>query len=415
MLPARRVLTLFALAASLAACGSDPAADARDGDDDTDTTPDYTSSPCYGAQRTTEVYDPTTHMPRPITATCRAEGERTLVYVADEIWEVSPEPGAPAITQSEVNAFMVGYELRGRPSSYDPALGVLPTDEAVFGALVSDRLSDGKLPVFVVDSGGLGEGYLCSWCPALEFHMDGPLLRSLHTDKTLSIAAHETFHAIHRGYDADENLWVDETLAQAAMTVNGFFTDTEWLDDFLENPNVSWGPGVDDPLRYHYGAGLLFGTYLWEKGGRSLLRAITGTPANDWEGIDVALTTIGNQKTAWQLYADMGLAMFLDDPSTGFSFESFELAGRVLPAVVETGDSYTAVIQAYGLVFMTFDENARGLTLDGSASVEGYVVLDGRPTEVLALAGADSIDFDSPPRVLLLTARQSATATVTVR
>ncbi len=410
---ARAVLVLL-LTSVLAACGSDPAADAGHGDDGSET-PDYTRSPCYGNQRSTEVYDPTTHMPRPITATCRAEGDQTLVYVADEIWEVSPEPGAPAITQSEVNAFMDGYELRGRPSSFDPELGVLPADELLFGALLPDRLTDGKLPVFIVDSGGVGEGYLCSWCAGLEFHMDGPLLRSLHTDKTLSIAAHETFHAIHRDYDPNENIWVDETLAQAAMTANGFFTDGDWLDAFLENPNDAWGPGVDDPLTYQYGAGLLFGTYLWEKGGRSLLRAITSEPLNDWAGIDAALTTTGSDKDAFGLYLDMGLATFLDDPSTGFSFESFELAGKVLPAVVDTGDSYTAAIQAYGLVFIVFDEAARSLTLDAGTNVAARLVLDGRPTQVLDVTPGEPVDFDSTPRVLLLTARQTAMATVSVR
>ena len=409
----RSVATLALLSSGLTACGSDPAADP--GGDGSDTTPDYTRSACYGTERTTEVYDPDTHMPRPITATCRAEGDRTLVYVADEIWEVSPDPGAPAITQSEVNAFMVGYELEGRPSSYDPELGVLPADEVVFGTLRPEGLSDGKLPVFVVDSGGLGEGYLCSWCAGTEFHLDGPLLRSLHTDKTLSIAAHETFHAIHRGYDSNENLWIDETLAQAAMTVNGFFTDGDWLDAFLEDTNVAWGPGVDDPLRYHYGAGLLFGTYLWEQGGRSLLRAITSEPLDDWAGIDAALATSGAGGDAYGMYLDMALATFLDDPSTGFSFESFDLAGKVVPSFVETGSSITAAIDAYGLVFVVFDDAAQSVTLESGTNVTARLVLESRPTEVLELAAGEPVDFDTTPRVLLLTARQAATASVSVR
>ena len=111
----------------------------------------------------------------------------------------------------------------------------------------------------------------------------------------------------------------------------------------------------------------------------------------------------------------MGLATFLDDPSTGFSFESFELAGSVLPAIVETGESYTAAIQAYGLVFIVFDENARSLTLESGANVSSRLVLAGRPTEVLELAPGEPVEFDTTPRVLLLTARQTAMATVSVR
>jgi len=354
-------------------------------------------------------------MTREAEATCRAEGDRSLVYVADEIWEVPASPGAPAITQSEVNAFMVGYELEGRESSFQPDLGVLPTDELAFGSLDTGALPGGKIPVFIVDSGGAGEGYICSWCDGVELHLDGPLLRSLHTDKTLSIAAHETFHAIHRGRDATETVWVDETLAEAAMTVNGFFTDGDWLEAFLENTNIDWGPGTDDPLTYNYGAGLLFGTYLWERGGRGLLRAITSEPLDDWAGIDAALAANGDASDAFGVYLDMALAAFLDDPRTGYSFDAFDLAGEVLPYVVENGSSLSEAIRPYGLVFVVFDAGARSVTLDSGANVSSRLVLGGRPTEVLELAPGEPVDFDVPPRVLLLTARQAATFSLSVR
>jgi hypothetical protein len=409
---ARNAAAVLTLAWAVVACGSDPAA--QQGEDPAPAVPDYTRSPCYGSSRATLVYDAVTHGTREVAATCRAEGERTLVYVADDIWDVPPAAGAPAMTQSEVNAFMVGYELDGRPTSYQPDLGVLPTDELVFGSLDSGSLPDGKLPIFVVDSGGAGQGYLCGWCPDTELHLDGPLLRSLRTDETLSIAAHETVHAIHRGFDPNETVWVDETLAQAAMTVNGFFTDGEWLDDFLLDTNVEWGPGVDDPLGYHYGAGLLFGSFLWERGGRSLLRAITEEPLDDWAGIDAALVATGDPKSAWQVYLDMALAAFLDDPATGFWFESLELGGGIDPYVVGTGASLSETIEPYGLVFVVFDAEARSVTLDAGAGVSSRLVLDGRPTEVVELVPGAPVDVDAAPRVLLLTASARAAFSLTV-
>ncbi|HEX6764169.1 MAG TPA: hypothetical protein VF103_01800, partial [Polyangiaceae bacterium] len=274
-MPRRRVLIALLGSLALGACGSDPptAKEKADPGPDGFVIPDYTRSPCYGNPRSTIVYDGVTHGLNDVATTCRAEGERTLLYVEDDLWERSRSPDVPAITQSEVDAFMVGYELRGRGTSYMPDLGVLPTDELVFGSLDPASIPDGKLPVFVIDSGGAGDGYLCSWCDDLSLHLDGPALRSLHTDQTLSIAAHESFHGIHRGYDANETIWVDESLAEAAMTVNGFFTDDDWLEAFLYDPNVSWGPGVDDIASFQYGAGLLFGTFLWERGGRNLLHA----------------------------------------------------------------------------------------------------------------------------------------------
>jgi hypothetical protein len=287
-------------------------------------------------------------------------------------------------------------------------------DELVFGALDTAALPNGKLPVFVVDSGGAGEGYLCSWCAGTEFHLDGPLLGSLGSDETLSIAAHETVHVIHRAYDANETIWVDETLAQAAMTVNGFFTDDDWLDDFLRATNVAWGPGIDDPLAYHYGAGLLFGSYLWERGGRKLLHAITTEPLDDWAGIDAALAQTDEAGDAWGMYLDMGLAAFLDEPRTGYSFESFDLKGRIRPPSVETGTRYSVNLQPYGLAFVAFDEAARSITLDAGTMVSTRLVLGGTPAEVVELVSGERTDVSLAPRVLLVSAPRASSFTVTV-
>jgi hypothetical protein len=414
MLGVRPALALVVLPSVLAACGSDPRAERNGDPPGHSTTPDYTQSACYGEPRSTTIYDADTHGMRDVSATCRAEGERALVYVADEIWETPSASGAPGMTQDEVDAFMIAYELRGRENSFQPELGVLRVDELVFGALSASELPGGKLPVFVVDSGGAGEGYLCSWCSGTEFHLDGPLLGSLDSDEAMSIAAHETVHVIHRAVDPNETLWVDETLAQAAMTVNGFFTDDEWLDDFLRATNIAWGPGVDDPLAYHYGAGLLFGSYLWERGGRSLLHAITSEPLDDWAGIDAALAATGDSNDAFSVYLDMGLAAFLDDPRTGYSFESFDLQGRILSHSVETGTSYSVNLSPYGLAFVVFDEGARGVTLDAGSMVASRFVLGGTPTEVVELVSGERFDLYEAPRVLLVAAPRASSFTVTV-
>jgi hypothetical protein len=409
---AARPTLLGVVCFSLVACGSDPGADPSEERDPT--IPDYTRSPCYGSTRTTLVYDAETHGTREVAATCRAEGDRTLVYVASDVWEVELAPAVAPITQGDVDAFMFGYEIEGRPTSYRPDLGVLPTDELVFGSLDSDSLPEGKLPIFVVNSGGAGEGYLCGWCPDVELHLDGFLLHSLDTDETLSIAAHETVHAIHRGFDANETVWVDETLAQAAMTVNGFFTDGDWLNDFLHDTNVAWGPGIDDPLEYHYGAGLLFGSYLWERGGQELLQAITSEPLDDWAGIDAALVATGATKSAWEMYLDMALATFLDDPRGDYSFESLDLEGGVVPYAVVTGTTHSDTIQPCGLVFVVFDSNARRVRLDAGQNVSSRLVLDTAPTEVLELVPGEAIDFDRTPRVLLLTAPTTTAISLTI-
>src|SRR5688572_25860571 len=106
----------LALVLELAACGSDPLRSPSEGEDagrggrsaggkgssgtsgssgggsaGTDGSnaggppvPDYTLSPCYGQPAETEVYDLATHEVSTVTATCRAQGNRTLFYVADD-------------------------------------------------------------------------------------------------------------------------------------------------------------------------------------------------------------------------------------------------------------------------------------------------------------------------------------------
>jgi hypothetical protein len=358
------------------------------------------------------VYDFGTHMTRESAATCRAEGERALLFVADELWE-NP------VTQAQANAFMAGFDVEGHSSSYRPDLGVLPVDELVFGGLEgphnAGRLTHGKLPVFVISSGGAGDGYLCGWCDAVELHLDGPQLMSLDTDRTLSVAAHESVHAIHRGFDQDETPWVDETLAQAAMTVNGFYTDQVWVEGFLNRTNVAWGPGIEDPRDFHYGAGLLFGTYLWEIGGSELLSAITTEPLDDWAGIDAALASTGAGDDGFRLFTDMALAMFLDDPATGYSFESFDLGGRVPSELVPTGTTYEDTALPFGLVFVTLDARARTLTLDGPASLSARIAFesDGPPV-VTDVPVGDAMELGASVRVVVITSRAESDFTLSV-
>jgi len=376
--------------------------------------PDYTQSPCYGQAATTRVYDVDTHQTPEVNATCRAEGERTRVYVVDELWEKPFDADTPPIDQAEINAFMYGFEVKGNAKSLAPEFGVLPTDELVFGELNPSLLTDGKLPIFIVDSGGAGEGYLCSWCDRQELHLDAPLLRSLHGEKAMSIAAHETFHAIHRGYDADETVWVDETLAEAAMSANGYFTDQAWLGNFLQNTNVAWGPSDDDPRTFNYGAGLLFGTYLLEHGGTELMRAITREPKDDWAGLDAALASVGDSAKSFELFQDMALAVFLDDDA-GYGFETFDLANSVVPAIVGTGDDYSTAISPYGLVYVTFDSGARELTLESAQAVSARLVLAGNASEFIEVTPGEPVSFESAPRVLVLTAKTRAPITLSVR
>lgn len=308
---------------------------------DTGGLPDYSDSPCWGMPASTDVYDGQTHQVSSVPATCRAEGDRAFVIVADDLWE-------NGIDQADVNGFMHRFELFTPEGSFDPDAGVLINDEAIFGELPED-LPGGKLSVFIVDSNGGGDGYLCTWCDYPQIHLDGTVLAPIDEDLALSIAAHETYHVIHEGFDPDEEVWVDESIAEAAMTANGFFTDDEWLDDFRLDPDQPWGPSGVDFGEFNYGAGLLWGTFLWEKGGPELMAAITAEPDNGWDGLDAALASVAIEGDAWSQYLDMCVAMVLDRPDLGYGFAAFDVGEVAREGDVGVGEMMGGNVSAYGI------------------------------------------------------------------
>ncbi len=307
----------------------------------------------YGQEATTQTYDGETHLISDHRAACRATGERVMLFVQDDLYD-NP------VSQPEVDALLARLEEDG---------GILSTLEQNFAPVKLEELPGGKIPIFVIDTGRAGEGYVCGWCENWELHLDGKILSPLDGDRALGIAAHELFHIVHRGYDPDELPWVDETLAQAAMVAAGFSTnDQDWLARYLSNPNVNWGPGNVELTAFDYGAGLTFGTYLWEQGGAQLMRAATLETEDDWLGLDLALEASGTDATALQMFQRMAAALYLDDPETGFGFEALDVELGSVTAL-SAGQSETGVLEPYGLVYLELDDGVTNLRLDGTDAV----------------------------------------------
>lgn len=436
-------MRLVVLVAALGGCGSDPqqedtgsgestaastgaastgAEDPSTGDgssSDTPTTgeppttgelPGYGDSPCWGMAQSTDVYDGKTHAINEVAATCRAEGDRTFVMVADSLWD------AGVVDQAAVDGFMHRYELFTPEGSIDPTRGVIHNDEAVFGSLAAAKLPGGKVSVFIIDSNGGGDGYLCSWCEYPQLHLDGTVLTPLAGDDALSIAAHESYHLIHRGYDADEAVWIDESLAEAAMTANGFFTDDEWLEDFRLAPDQDWGPGGVDFGSFNYGAGLLWGTFLYERGGAALMTAITAEPGNGWAGLDAALATVGDDSDAWSLFLDMGVAMVADRPDLGHGFAAFDVGEVAREGDLAAGEVGEGTVEPGGFdVYRLVGPGALTVTVEGAGvGARAFAVADAI-TVVDPVGGATLMRDADDDAYVLVSAQDAASYTITVQ
>lgn len=368
--------------------------------------PDYSDSPCWGEASSTLVYNGVTHNTDQVPATCRAEGDRVLLYVADELWEST-------VDQAAVNGLMHRLELLTPEGSVDPGQGVVPNDEMVFGALSEAQFPEGKLAIFVVDTSGGGDGYLCGWCSYPQLHLDGTILQPLDGDYGVSIAAHETFHVIHQAYDGNESQWVDESLAEAAMTANGYFTDTDWLQSFLDQPDQNWGPGGPGLGEFNYGAALLWGTYLWERGSIPLMMAITTEPSDGWTGIDAALDAVGDDRDAWDLYLDMIVATYLDDPALGYGFTSFDFPAVSTEGDLLVGATEMGTLAPYGIDYFPLGDTGElsvGLSSLGPEPVVGQVVVvSGGAAQVQPLGVATPVSVaPGDSAFVALTARDSA-------
>lgn len=359
----------------------DSAAD-DDDDDDSGGLPDYSDSPCWGTGESTPVFDHDTAGYVDVTTACRAEGDRVLVFVADELWDSS-------IDQALVNRFMHHVELYSEPDAYDPELGILANVEAVFGPLDTGSMPSEKIHIFVVNTEGIDDGYVCpesaERCAYACVHLDGVMMQPIDEHDALAVTSRELFHLLHDFADEDEDLWIDESLAQAAITINGFYLEEGWVNAFLANPDYNWGPGDPEGNVAHYGAFTLWGSYLWEQGGVDLMRAITAEPANGWDSIDQALATAGLPGDTWALFLEWIVAVYMDAVDDEHGMTSFNLGAVTDAGALAGAGTLAGSVSAYGIDYLSLPEGTWTLTPSD---------LSGGPLTVLAVIHAADLSVE---------------------
>jgi hypothetical protein len=277
-----------------------------------------------------------------VPSTCRAVGTHAYIFVADDQWGVN-------VSQQDVDNIIDVLDNRTPTGSIDPAQGIIPNEVDAFGPVPDALDGDPKPIILLMELQSYGGNQFDGFFNAYNQYTDdytvatygyhsnecemvtvNSAIRPVISDMTVSILAHELQHLIHWGGDPDEESWVNESCSEAAMVLCGYHTDIDWLNDYLGNPSVS----LYDLEHVHYGACLLFGTYLYERFGVDFLRRLVADPSNGQTGITGSLSASGSPLSMDELLLDWATATVGDHLGASDPVYSHPLIAVGAPAMV---------------------------------------------------------------------------------
>jgi hypothetical protein len=205
---------------------------------------------------------------------------------------------------------------------------IYPTDRAFFGSeWVPGVDNDPRLHVFIGNVPGVG-GYFYSineYSKLINPYSNEKEMLFVNvnaarpgTDQFNSTLAHEFQHMIHWHNDANEETWVNEGLAELAITLNGYGSDgAEQV--FVQTPDTqltAWGDSAGESIA-HYGASFLFMSYFLERFGEATIRQVAANPANGADGFNAVLAAGGQPYRFDDVFADWVVTNYLEDPTAG--------------------------------------------------------------------------------------------------
>jgi len=247
-----------------------------------------------------------------IDATCRGVSDFGYVFVEDAQWNI-------AMNQDDVDAIVEAWDEATPAGSIDPSEGIYDIEAELYGDPPNVDGWPGVVLLYYSMGCFMGtcfDGFFRSIDEAAGANsnlMDMLHLEAVESDPgseyMLGVTAHEFNHMIQFMYDPNEEMWLSEALAEAAMIVTGYDTDLAWLSDFVQNPSTTFW---DDGMTVHYGAALLMGTYFYEAGGVDLLNAITQDPAHGDSSVETQLADLEIADTFAYFFGDLATAIAAD-------------------------------------------------------------------------------------------------------
>ena len=302
------------------------------------------------------VWDLTVMPPRDeqIAASVRGEGRNVYVVVEDAAW------GHTVDERTVANLIKAWDE--GTPS--DPEHGIYDQVTGLFGDPPDEFDNDPKVYLFLYEMEGFNghsfDGYF-----KVEDQLDVPVsnrhetlhINTLHyapdSDYMLSVQAHEFQHLIHYGHDAEEENWVNEAMSEVAMVLTGYGADERWIDAWVSDPSHALIP--DKIGQGHYGIYMLFGDYLWERFGDGFIKGLTADPLHGKDSLDARLAEVNPSLDLDSVFADLGLAIAVNDISFEggvYGFERLDIGEVKATELSDGGISYSDVSGRGGMSFM---------------------------------------------------------------
>ena len=171
----------------------------------------------------------------------------------------------------------------------------------------------------------------------------------------LEVLAHELQHAVHWNADASEETWVNEGLAELAITIAGFGPGN--IELFLRSRPTSlihW-PLTPFWTGPYYGGSSLFMHYLVEHyGDRNDLRPLLEEPENGITGVTAYLKTSGHDATFRDVFRDWAVANLLDEPQGPYGYADLEVQGQIGETITGFSD-FTSQIPQYAVEYVELE------------------------------------------------------------
>lgn len=139
---------------------------------------------------------------------------------------------------------------------------------------------------------------------------------------TLSTMAHEFQHLIHGYHDSNEELWLNEGFSELATFISGYSAGGfDYYFSLSPDMQLNDWSGDSDLNDLNYGASYLYTTYMLNRFGESVTRAVVADEANGFVSVDNVFSRQGLSDpisgaaiTADEFFRDWTLANFLNDP-----------------------------------------------------------------------------------------------------